>query len=194
MYCKQMCEARADLNIQPLHSCSSNYYTPEANCLDAGMAGSKGLCGICGEKSKWKKPGQNDLKTHSTKCCPYKYHLGINDRKQFVDGMAEMIKYLLDKEEAKFEGLATDNHMLEESNVKLVNDLHTQTTLLDETTANLNFMKDIFSPTLIKQRKEEYQQQLETIKMSNEDISTKKGELKKIEAEQNKKDLLLTIK
>ena len=85
MYCVVINAFRQTLTNGVAVPVSANYYTPQENCL--ASAGGKNLCGICGEKSKWKK--QNAMKTHSTKCCPYRYHFQICNRKEFVDALEE---------------------------------------------------------------------------------------------------------
>ncbi len=87
MYCKLINAFRKNITDGVAVPVSQNYYTPKENC-DASVGG-KNLCSICGEKHKWRKNHQ--LKTHSTKCCPYRYHFHIQNRKDFVDALEEGI-------------------------------------------------------------------------------------------------------
>ena len=87
MYCKLINAFRKNITDGVAIPVSQNYYTPTENC--SASVGGKNLCGICGEKSKWTKNHQ--LKTHSTKCCPYRYHFNISNRKEFVDALEEGI-------------------------------------------------------------------------------------------------------
>jgi len=89
MYCVVVNNFRKTL-LNGVHlPIDGNYYTPEENCV-ASMGG-KNLCGICGEKAKWKRG--NSLKTHSTKCCPYRHHFLIQNRKEFVDALEEGLRF-----------------------------------------------------------------------------------------------------
>ena len=190
MYCKQIINSRLAHSVYPLVDAPEiNYYNPEQNCLAA--CGGKNLCGICGEKHKWKKG--NSLKTHSTKCCPYKYHSGIATRKDFVDAMAELIKWTADDVEKDEE---THLNHIDEQN-KEIDSLQTEVAELKEETvstkSNLEFMKELFSPTQIKERADEVasiNQDLEyqAFKMAER---VEKADAKDVEL--NKKLLLIQI-
>ncbi len=166
MYCVEVAKCRKELfpnvpghNILngSIHSIK-NYYNPEQNSLDAGMAGGKGLCNICSEKSKWKKNGVERL--HSTKCCPYKYHFDIRNRRQFTDTMAEVIKLVYeDKLKESYEVNNNCNHTIKQLEDECII-IQKQKEKADE---NNNFLKELFSKEEIAQRGEQYNMMKEEI-------------------------------
>lgn len=207
MYCVEVAKCRKELfpdvpghNILNgnLHSLK-NYYTPEQNSLDAGMAGGKGLCNICSEKSKWKKNGVERL--HSTKCCPYKYHFDIRNRRQFTDTMAEVIKLVYeDKLKESYEVNNNCNHTIKQLEDENIN-IQKQKEKADE---NNNFLKSLISPEEIKKREENYkmmaeekhQLELNKINVEMEIKELKTNYLMEMEAKEEKlksKEMLLQI-
>lgn len=207
MYCVEVAKCRKELfpdvvghNILngSIHSVR-NYYTPEQNSLDAGMAGGKGLCNICSEKSKWKKNGVERL--HSTKCCPYKFHFDICNRRQFTDTMAEMIKFVYeDKLKESFEVNNNCNHTIK----NLEDECIFMNNQITEKKGEVNFLKSLISPEEIKKRTEQYnmmkeekhQMGINKINCEMEIQELKQNYLIEIKAKENKlneKTLILQI-
>jgi hypothetical protein len=176
-----------------------NYYTPEANSLDAGMAGGKGLCNICSEKSKWKKNGVERL--HSTKCCPYKYHFDIVNRRQFTDTMAEVIKLNYEEPlQQSYQVNQNSSHTISQ----LEDDIQELGDKITESKGQVNFLKSLISPEEIKKREENYkmmaeekhQLELNKINVEMEIKELKANYLMEMEAKEEKlksKELLLQI-
>tara|TARA_R110002012_G_scaffold322066_1_gene554468 strand:+ start:21151 stop:22080 length:930 start_codon:yes stop_codon:yes gene_type:complete len=190
MYCKQIIDSRISLSVYPLVDAPEiNYYNPEENCL--ASVGGKGLCGICGEKSKWKK--NNILRLHTTKCCPYRYHSGIEDRKGFVDAMAEMIHWQQEEQEkevSQYQDYIEDK----DSECKTLNeDNEILNKKIDETTDTLKFMKEMFSPKQIEERKEEIKGHKEFIAETTNQIAKKEMALREKQDIQDRQLLLLDI-
>ena len=202
MYCVEVAKARAQVGFAPIVgtlSSITNYYSPEENCLASGMSGGKGLCNICGEISKWKKNGV--LRKHTTKCCPYKYHFDIRNRKQFVDAMAEMIKFCYDdKLKESYETNNNCNHTIK----NLEDECITITNNLKKVEDNNKFIKELFSKEEIKQREEQYnmmKEEIQQIKTQKQNLHIEIAEEKakhQIEMEETEEKLkareeLLTI-
>jgi hypothetical protein len=190
MYCKNIITARLSCSVYPLVDApDENYYNPEQNCM--ASVGGKNLCGICGEKHKWLKGGT--LKTHTTKCCPYRYHSGIASRKDFTDAIAEMIHFEKLSYTDKYENLETSYDALKENEISLITNSLEQSSKITDLESNLNFMKEMFSPTQIQIREAE-------IKEINTEITDKLNVIRKEdkrlqdeELEINKKMVLLQI-
>jgi len=187
MYCVEVAKCRRKLFpdvaghhiFNGTHHSIRNYYTPEKNCLDS--VGGKGLCNICGEKSKWKKNGV--ARKHSTKCCPYKYHFQIEDRKQFVDATAEFIKLnLIDELKASYLVNNECNHTiknLEDAMGELGNKI-------TEKKGEVNFLKSLISPEEIKMREENLNMYKEEVSNLNAQKIQKADEINKLEEDHKK--------
>jgi hypothetical protein len=183
MYCVEIAKCRRKLFpdvaghhiFNGTHNSIRNYYTPEKNCLDS--VGGKGLCNICGEKSKWKKNGVE--RKHSTKCCPYKYHFDIRDRKSYVDATAEFIKLVFEDElKSSYDVNNNCNHTIKQLEDECII-IQKQKEKADE---NNNFLKSLISPEQIKQRTEIYNMTKEELSNLNQQIIERADEIHKLEA------------
>lgn len=159
-----------------------NYYTPEENSLDAGMAGGKGLCNICSEKRKWKKNGVERL--HSTKCCPYKFHFDIRTRRGFTDTMAEVIKLVYeDKLKESYDVNNGCNHTIKQLEEECI----ITNNQLTESKGKVNFLKSLISPEELKRRDENYKMYKEECSALNQQILEQHQELETKELEHKEK-------
>lgn len=205
MYCSQIVKARKALNQEPLNPLPefpsppglpllqecSNYYTPEMNCL--ASVGGKNLCGICGEKHKWKKNGGNP-KTHTTKCCPYKFHSGISSKKEFVDAMAEMIKHQYNENIKIFTAMDIDMWKWKDECDEWRKNGNTISNELTEVRKDYELVKSLFSPEQIQERWDKMVYEKKLLADCQEEMDEKLVGFKEREKDVRKKELLLQIR